>query len=319
MVGPGTAAPAQCPLCSSAAARLLATVEGSRIWDALERDLGARFSEGVRNEHASGGSFSLLECETCGLHYFDPLIAGSGDFYRELTASVSSYYIQDKWDFSSALTFMRPGTNALDVACGAGSFVARARAAGIQATGIDTNPAAVQEALDRGLPVECVSLDEFSHSNARRFDTVSAFQVIEHIDGIVSFARSAATCVKPGGHLILTVPNRLRRFRDAFEPLDHPPHHLSRWTAAQLAEVAKRSDLRVATIRHEPASMHDCRAVLRAWLAGSAGADPDSTWSRALARAAFGPLSYRFYKSAGLIDRWQLWRMSVMAVLLKPA
>ena len=43
------------------------------------------------------------------------------------------------------------------------------------------------------------------------------------------FVWSAYRCVKPGGALVLSLPNRARCRDFGFESLDYPPHHLSRW------------------------------------------------------------------------------------------
>jgi len=117
------------------------------------------------------------------------------------------------------------------IACGEGSFLQLAQAKGATICGIDTNPTAIENAKRKGLSAHCVLLNDFASENRGRFDVVTAFQVIEHLSEVQPFVRAARDCLKPGGKLLITAPNRLRRFRDPFEPLDHPPHHLSRWTS----------------------------------------------------------------------------------------
>jgi 2-polyprenyl-3-methyl-5-hydroxy-6-metoxy-1,4-benzoquinol methylase len=273
----------------------------------------------VLERYAAPEDVHLLECLTCGLQYFDPLEAGSDDFYSQLTSSVPSYYSVEKWDFRIALEHISTGQKTLDIACGAGEFVVRAQSAGALACGIDTNPSAVATARQRGLTAECLPLESFATRHAKSFDVVTAFQVIEHIPSVEPFVEAAQYCLKPGGKLIITVPNRLRRVRDPFEPLDCPPHHLSRWSSAQLQRLAAQAGLAVAAIRFEHADMHDCRAVIRQAVARRLGCRAEAGFIRAVGRLLFGEFAYRAYAATGMLDRWGLWRMSVMAVLRKPA
>ncbi len=170
-----------------------------------------------------------------------------------------------------------------------------------------------------GLAVQLISLEEFAQQQQGRFDVVTAFQIIEHIPDVNPLMKAAVRCLKRGGILVITVPNRLCHFRQDFEPLDQPLHHLSRRSTVQLGYLATRLGLRVQAIRHEPAGMRDARLLLRKWQAARFPLSVDSTLARLVARLVWGPNLHRFYAATGLLDGWQLWRMSVMAVLQRSA
>ena len=305
----------QCPLCRELKRSSIEIIPYAQIWSSLTTDLGATFTQDVIERHTPALDVSLFECLNCGLQYFNPAVSGDAEFYSQLTSSVAAYYSAEKWDFQAAIQLIAPGDSVLDIACGGGSFLQLARAKGAEICGIDTNPAAVEEARKHDLPVHGLDLPEFAAKYPGRFDVVTAFQVIEHIPEVPPFVRSASACLKPGGKLLLTVPNRLRRFRAPFEPLDHPPHHLSRWTARQFQELAQLIGLKLVAIRYEPGRMPDCRALLRQWIAPVG--QTESWWARAIARLAFGPSLYKIYAALGLLDRRLLRGMSVMAVLEK--
>jgi 2-polyprenyl-3-methyl-5-hydroxy-6-metoxy-1,4-benzoquinol methylase len=305
----------QCLLCGATEAKAIETIPFSRIWSSLKTDLGAEFQQEVIDRLTPTRDVDLLECQKCRLQFFSPALAGDFEFYSQLTSSVTSYYTEDKWDFSAAAQLIGPGDSVLDIACGGGRFLQLAWELGADVCGIDTNPAAVESAKRKGLPAHCMTLDDFSVENRGCFDVVTAFQVIEHIPEVLPFVRAALDCLRPGGKLLLTVPNRLRRFRDTFEPLDCPPHHLSRWSSDQFRVLARLTGCNVAAIRYEPAGIHDSRALLRRWI-GSGQAE--SLWARMIGRVVFAPALYELYAAAGLLDRWRLWRMSVMAVLERP-
>lgn len=310
----------ECPLCAcDEEPVVLYRVPTSRIWQAMADELGANFSPEVVATYASPTHSSLVQCPNCDLHFFLPLVPGDARFYGELTSTMARYYNHDKWDFAAALDLVRPGQRLLDVACGAGHFVGQAADKGLAAVGVDTNPEAVAEARSLGRSVQEISLEAFAQLHQGHFDLVTAFQILEHLPNVNPLIQAAVQCLKPGGLLVLTVPNRLRMFRADFEPLDHPPHHLSHWSAVQLNHLAERYGLSVQTIRYEPASMHDSRAVLRQWLAVRLSMGKESIPARLLARLLCGPILYRLYAKSGLLDHWRLWRMSVMAVLQRPA
>ena len=303
-----------CPLCAGTTAKEVERIPYSQIWLALADVWKARFTEEVINRHTPSTDTILLECQQCGLQFFAGAVPGDDEFYRELTTTSVAYYSEDRWDFQVAAKVILPNDKVLDIACGSGNFLQIIKAKGCDAVGIDTNPAAINMACANGLSAYCVALADFASSHAGCFDSVTAFQVIEHIAELELFIRSALTCLKPGGKLVLTVPNRQRSFRDAFEPLDCPPHHLTRWSVTQFTVLANIFGCRVIDLRFELASMHDCRALLRNKISRGG----QSLWTRFIARVVFAPTLYSLYARWGLLNRWHLWRMSIMCVLEKP-
>lgn len=199
----------------------------------------------------------LLRCRACGLQYFSPASAGNSEFYRQLTTADPDYYNVETWDFYRAIACAPVGSTLLDVACGAGAFVTFAQRHGFQAHGIDTNPAAISKARAAGCRVDLIDLESFSRDHAGCFDVVTAFQVLEHLDAVIPFTKQAAACLRPGGRLLVSVPNRHRLWRQPDEPLDCPPHHLSRWARPQFEQLARLSGLMLRSVHFAPASVLD--------------------------------------------------------------
>jgi SAM-dependent methyltransferase len=198
--------------------------------------------------------YKLYDCAECGAGYCDPF-KNPGPQYYEHNKTVYSVAIEETTDPSSyeydeALRKLsgelKPGARVLDVGCGAGGFLHHAKAAGFAVSGLDFNAERVAALRGRGFDVFSGALPEFARGAApAAFDAITLFELIEHLDDPASWLDAAKTLLKPGGLLIIGTPNRERTF-DPFtgpglEEIDNPPHHLTRWNAASLTGLLKRS------------------------------------------------------------------------------
>ncbi len=76
-------------------------------------------------------------------------------------------------------------------------------------------------------------------------DAVCAFEVLEHSEDPINFLMMMRTWARPGGSLLISVPNgrRLSVRLGRREPQDFPPHHLMYWTAHSLETAVTRVGL----------------------------------------------------------------------------
>jgi SAM-dependent methyltransferase len=108
------------------------------------------------------------------------------------------------------LKLMRGRRRVLDVGCGRGEFLEIMRQAGINAAGIDVDPAMVRRCRDKGFDV--VQADAVSYLESRpdrSFDAIFAAQVIEHLsyENLLLFLRASRDRLDLGGILILETVN----------------------------------------------------------------------------------------------------------------
>ncbi len=126
----------------------------------------------------------------------------------------------------------------LDVGCGMGEVLVVARRRGWTVQGVEPERSGAEVARERGLPVE-IALLEDSGLPERSYDVVSAFHVLEHVPDARGFLRMISRWAKPGGHVVVEVPNfasvQRRRGREnwiGLRPLQHvvhfDPHTLER-------------------------------------------------------------------------------------------
>jgi 2-polyprenyl-3-methyl-5-hydroxy-6-metoxy-1,4-benzoquinol methylase len=93
----------------------------------------------------------------------------------------------------------------LDVGCANGVFVKEAIALGIDAEGVELSENAVAEGKDQGIPISAGTIADLDGDV--KYDCITAFDVLEHVIDPESFMRDITNRLKPGGHVVLTVPN----------------------------------------------------------------------------------------------------------------
>ena len=155
-------------------------------------------------------------------------------------------------------TVIRSG-QIVDIGCATGDFVAAARAAGFDASGIDVSEKSVRYAQDvRGLPVSqgCV---QDCRVPAGTLDAVMAFDVVEHVPAPLEDLRCYHRLLKPGGWLFLSTPNVDGLFpglslglarRLKYCPHAEPPHHLFQFSEATLRRMLTVSGFDPGPVQH---------------------------------------------------------------------
>jgi SAM-dependent methyltransferase len=137
-----------------------------------------------------------------------------------------------RWDLvDRLLTELRPAT-VLEIGCGQGAMGARlARRADYLAVEPDPTSYAVAEARVTACGGTVLPADHTGVPAGRSYDLVCAFEVLEHLDDDKAALADWAALVRPGGHLMLSVP----AFADRFGPMDTRVGHYRRYDPGQLA------------------------------------------------------------------------------------
>jgi len=133
----------------------------------------------------------------------------------------------------------------LDVGCGSGELLEAARGRGWSVVGCDPVAASARRAAQRGLDVRTALLAD-SGFTAGAWDVVSALHVLEHLTDGVGFLRELHRWTRPGGLVMVEVPNwasRWRRVHGARWSSLRPHEHLAHHTPATLAATLRRAGL----------------------------------------------------------------------------
>jgi len=124
--------------------------------------------------------------------------------------------------------WLRPAS-LLEIGCGLGGFGARLAASGIDYLGVEQDEASCAVAERRvtaaGGRVVCGSYADVVPAGAE-FDVVCAFEVLEHIEDDASALHDWRALVRPGGHLLLSVP----AWQDMFGGSDILAGHYRRYS-----------------------------------------------------------------------------------------
>src|SRR3546814_2758683 len=137
------------------------------------------------------------------------------------------------------------GGSILDVGCGTGDVLVAAAERGWRAVGVEPVPESADIAVERGLDVHCALLQESGLPEAS-FDLVTAYHVVEHMADSTGFLRLIARWAKPGGHVLVEVPNwgsvHRRAGGDAWiglRPLEHIGHYDPRTLRDTMARAGR--------------------------------------------------------------------------------
>jgi SAM-dependent methyltransferase len=242
-----------CPLCASPEATLVCDIPATKLVEGWQR----QYSINIKPELKDVTTIRLFACIDCSLRYYIPSsLAGSASLYAALDR-FDWYYMPRKWEHDVAIHDLQGRSKVLEVGCGVGDFVTRMRENGWDAEGIELNDSAVQTAQARGLPVRRIDLTELAAENTGQYDAVCSFQVLEHVPNTGDILQSCCALLKPGGRLIIGVPNADSYLCYQFNLLDMPPHHLTRWSPAVLERLPAYFPLRLFRLEREPlASYH---------------------------------------------------------------
>lgn len=204
----------------------------------------------------------------------------------------------------------------LEVGCGPGALLLDLEKRGFQTTGLETSEQA------RGLAAIIHSnsgasiVAEPGEDWAGAFDAVAVFEVLEHIEADVAALKSWAHWLKPGGHLLLSVPAHQYFWNEN----DVWAGHIKRYSRRELAAAVEAAGLEpvhseyygfpLATIteqingvikkrrKRREAGMSEAERTARS---GSDRRDILGLWP--IISSVFGVLLFRFF---GLLQRPQL-------------
>lgn len=239
----------RCPCCGSSRYEL---IWGGRFSDPDVRAFLAEFHYSADVAAALGDErFELVRCVDCELGYHRRILSPRwlSILYSDWIDSAQIEHFERRVRPSSAaddaferarqhtkhvlrLKALLPSLDGraprlLDFGCGDGHFLALASLYGFVAFGVDFSTTRAARSARSGVTI-VQSLEAYDALGGAPLDAISLFETLEHVDEPLGLLRALARRLRPGGVLIVEVPNcagierpdTLERFH-AVQPLEH--------------------------------------------------------------------------------------------------
>jgi 2-polyprenyl-3-methyl-5-hydroxy-6-metoxy-1,4-benzoquinol methylase len=212
-------------------------------------------------DYITGEPFRVAHCDACRLDVTIPAPPESniGKYYPQ------AYYGSGR-RFTGAVEWLLDGLHnyrahqieqhqkpgkVLDIGCGRGLLLNKLRQRGWTPLGMELSDNAADYARNRlGLPVLTQPLEEI-HFPENEFDLVILWHVLEHVQSPRDMVREVARILKPGGTLLVAVPNfgswEAVWSRSHWFHLD-VPRHLTHFTPASLGAMLEDAGLPITDV-----------------------------------------------------------------------
>lgn len=208
------------------------------------------------------GAYSLYRCQECDLIFVYPLpsdlasIYRSGYFKKESSEDFAFGYT----DYDKDKEPMRPvfvsylkhfeslatGRSLFDVGTATGFFLDLAKARGWNTAGVELSKFAGQEAARRGHRMLIGNL--LDHTFSEKYDVVTLWDVLEHVDRPNDYIRKVGGLLKPGGYVAINTPDVSSWWARLLGKRWHlmiPPEHLFYYSPKNLRRVLEQNGFRV--------------------------------------------------------------------------
>lgn len=237
------------PITQSNNVQLEEGIPSSRIIERYKEELDIDVSEFFRTTK----KISVFRCLDTGYRFYYPFdVSGNNSFYQTLE-KFPWYYMDWKWEHQISFDLIREKSKVLEIGCAHGTFLSKIKEKNVLAEGLELNSAALSDGVSKGLTIYPESIEEFSKKNGSAYDVVCSFQVMEHVADIKGFIESSLSVLKPGGRMMVSIPNNnCLMFSGKNIILNMPPHHMGMWDMNSLIKLQDYFNMKIESIHIEP-------------------------------------------------------------------
>jgi 2-polyprenyl-3-methyl-5-hydroxy-6-metoxy-1,4-benzoquinol methylase len=229
-----------CPICGSRS-KLKLRLSRERILE----ELSNYWNSSPPNDIVDN-SYDIFNCNNCQYEFSSPSIPGNNKFYSWIVG-MTSYYSKSRWEFKIVLDKLKESSarNILDVGCGDGHFLDLVRKniseSSINFYGLEHTNESILAAKSRGFKIYDFNINEnISELITEKFDAIVLFHVLEHVENPVDFLKNILSILNKGGKIYISTPLSPMHFeRYSLDILNHPPHHLSRFSVNSYVQIAR--------------------------------------------------------------------------------
>lgn len=211
----------------------------------------------IQNYKSNDGEFTLYQCPNCEVQFWMPFKNPGPDWYEKYQVYDQLFYTKPKVRCGYHKKILRIFKNQtikekkfLDLGCGTGEFISALERKGLQVWGVDFSQVFIdiaRENFNLKNVFVCSFTEFFQKSELPKFNYISLFEVIEHLDNPKDFLQSVRKFLKQEGIIIISVPCRERILVNWFKG-EFPFHHLSRWNRESLTRFLNKNGFKVETV-----------------------------------------------------------------------
>lgn len=205
--------------------------------------------------------FSLVQCDKCSTAFFDQIPVNTNDIYSAPHAigDAQQAYLTNK-DYRKIrfaaeriqlieqhLSKQLKETSILDVGCGTGWFLETAKEHGATCFGLELGKD-LAEFTSKRLDIKVWNCDLQEIHTDIRFDVITMFDLIEHVESPLLLINSAKKLLKENGIIVIFTPQfdsvAIQTMKDKSN-LIMPAEHLSYFTEKTVEKLAELSEMQI--------------------------------------------------------------------------
>ncbi len=200
----------------------------------------------------------ILECASCGLVTLDSVDHIRSGFYEQSgmhgaePAPIEEWLKDTDWDDQRRFDMLKPmlpNKKVLDFGCGSGGFLIKAKNLAGVVEGIELE----KRVRDHWKGLITIHPDAES-SGIGRYDLITAFHVVEHLQDPRAMLKTLAGKLADGGRMVIEVPSSEDALltlygSESFQRFTYWSQHLFLFNAETLRRLAEQVGLRVRAIQ----------------------------------------------------------------------
>ncbi|HEX6334201.1 MAG TPA: class I SAM-dependent methyltransferase [Flavisolibacter sp.] len=218
----------------------------------------------VTDHSVSGEEFVVWQCRSCTLRFTQdvPDEASIGRYYQsadyishsdtdkglvnKMYRRVRAFTLGRKADLVISKT--KSNGRLLDVGAGIGAFVHTMQSRGWQATGVEPDAGAREQAL-RLFNIRLQDAGYIEQLRGQQFDAITLWHVLEHVHDLHGYMNQLRSILAPGGRLFIAVPNYdsvdAAIYKSRWAAYD-VPRHLYHFTPRSMAALLEQHGFKIA-------------------------------------------------------------------------
>lgn len=206
-----------------------------------------------RTHEDSGTRYTQYHCDACEVEFWWPMKNPGAEWYSQH----ERYGVRNAdpvWgataNHKKTLSLLTEPGRVLDVGCGIGNFLELAKEQGWECAGVDIDPDAIESAKRKTGIADLEAIDVITYAKKypdKKFDLITFYDVLEHVDNHNEFLAAIHSLLKPGGHIAMSMPYRKHALW--LMKGDLPPVHLTCWDRRSLRKFLEARGFDITYMR----------------------------------------------------------------------